>query len=104
MPEILCGRFSAQNPTHLLAQIEKTLEYEQFLMPDPSFLDEVIMISGVDDSFAPTYGNGQINYGNEYYFNSAHGIDSNTFLYPASGSSGSQILNLANIALCRGPL
>ena len=45
---------------------------------------------------APTYGNGEINYGTSYYFNSNHNIYSNTFLYPASGSSGSQILNLAN--------
>ena len=65
-------------------------------MPAPSFLDQVLMISGVDASFAPTYGNGQINYGNNYYFNSENGINSNTFLYPASGSSGNQILNLAD--------
>ena len=65
-------------------------------MSDPSFLENVIMISGVDASYAPTYGNGQINYGNEYYFNTSNGINSQTFLYPASGSSGSQILNLAN--------
>ena len=96
IPDILCGRFSAQSPSHLQNQIDKTLEYEQYTMPDPSFLGEVIMISGVDASFAPTYGNGQINYGNSYYFNSNHNINSNTFLYPASGSSGSQILNLAN--------
>ena len=61
-----------------------------------SFLSDVLMISGVDGSYAPTYGNGQINYGNNYYFNSNHNINSNTFLYPASGSSGAQILNLAN--------
>ena len=96
IPDILCGRFSAQSPSHLQSQIDKTLEYEQYTMPDPSFLGEVIMISGVDASFAPTYGNGQINYGNNYYFNSNNNINSNTFLYPASGSSGSQILNLAN--------
>ena len=96
MPELLCGRFSAQTPTHLLTQINKTLEYEQYTMPNPSFLEDVIMISGVDASFAPTYGNGQINYGNQYYFNFTNGINSNTFLYPASGSAESQILNLAN--------
>ena len=96
MPEVLCGRFSAQTPSHLQTQIDKTLEYEQYTMPDPSFLEDVILISGVDSNYAPTYGNGQINYGNNYYFNSNHNIDSNTFLYPASGSSGSQILNLAN--------
>ena len=60
-------------------------------MPDPSFLGEVVMISGVDGSFASQWGNGQINYGTEYYFNSDHDIYSNTYLYPASGSAASQI-------------
>ena len=88
LPDVLCGRFSAQNAIHINAQVNKTLEYEQYTMPDPSFLNQVLMISGVDASFAPTYGNGQINYGNNYYFNSENEINSNTFLYPASGSSG----------------
>ena len=96
LPDVLCGRFSAQNPSHLTNQINKTIEYEKYEMADPSFLSDVLMISGVDASYAPTYGNGQINYGNNYYFNSNHNINSNTFLYPASGSSGAQILNLAN--------
>ena len=96
LPDVLCGRFSAQNPNHVIAQVNKTLEYEQYLMPDPTFLEEVLMISGVDANYAPTYGNGQINYGNQYYFNSNNGINSNTFLYPLSGSSGNQILNIAN--------
>ena len=96
LPDVLCGRFSAQNPNHVIAQVDKTLQYEQYTMPDPSFLAEVLMISGVDASYAPTYGNGQINYGNQYYFNSNNGINSTTFLYPESGSAGSQILNVAN--------
>ena len=96
IPDVLCGRFSAQNPNHVAIQVEKTLQYEQYTMPDPSFLGEVLMISGVDASYAPTYGNGQINYGNQYYFNSNNGINSTTFLYPASGSSQSQILSTAN--------
>ena len=96
IPDVLCGRFSAQTPNQLLTQIEKTIEYEKYEMPNPSFLGDVIMISGVDASFAPTHGNGQINYGNEYYFNNSNNINSETFLYPASGSAGSQILNLAN--------
>ena len=96
IPDVLCGRFSGQNISHITAQIEKTLEYEQYLMPDPSFLGDVLMISGVDSNYAPTYGNGQINYGNSYYFNSQNDINSNTYLYPASGSAESQILNTAN--------
>ena len=96
IPDILCGRFSAESPVQLITQIEKTLQYEKYEMPNSSFLEDVILISGVDGSFASTHGNGQINYGNSYYFNSSEGINSNTFLYPESGSSASQILNLAN--------
>ena len=96
LPDVLCGRFSAQSAMHVMTQVNKTLEYEKYTMPDPSFLSEVMLISGVDASYAPTYGNGQINYGTSYYFNNNNGITSNTFLYPASGSSGSQILSIAS--------
>jgi PKD repeat protein len=87
-PEIYYGRFSAQNTTQLQPQIDKTLEYEQYTMPDPSYLGDVTLVSGVDSSYASTYGNGQINYGTNYYFNAAHGISPNVWLYPASDASG----------------
>ncbi len=90
-PEVFYGRFSAQNPTQLQPQIDKTLAYEQYLIPSPAYLDTVVMIAGVDGTFAPTHGNGQINYGTINYFNEANGIFSHTYLYPASGSSGSAI-------------
>ena len=32
------------------------------MFADPSFLDAVVLVAGVDASMAPTYGNGQINY------------------------------------------
>ena len=92
LPEMYYGRFSANNLTELQPQIDKTLEYEKYEMPDPSFLNEVVMISGVDAGHDPTWGNGQINYGTTYYFNEAHGITSHTYLYPLSGSSGPQII------------
>jgi len=85
LPEIMYGRFSANNTAELQPQIDKTLEYETFTMADPSYLEEVVMIAGMDGSFGPTHGNGQINYGTTHYFNAAHGITSNTYLYPASG-------------------
>ncbi len=87
-PEIYYGRFSAQNTTQLQPQIDKTLEYEMYTMPDPSYLAEVTLIAGVDGTFAITHGNGQINYGTNLYFNAAHGITPNTWLYPASDGSG----------------
>ncbi|MPM10003.1 hypothetical protein SDC9_56327 [bioreactor metagenome] len=87
IPDVYYGRFSAQTVAQLTPQINKTLMYEKYTMPSGDYLDTVLMISGVDASYAPTYGNGQINYGTTYYFNAAHGIYSNTFLYPASNGS-----------------
>ncbi|MGD2085356.1 MAG: C25 family cysteine peptidase [Candidatus Aminicenantes bacterium] len=87
-PEIYYGRFSAQNTTQLQPQIDKTLEYEQYTMPDPSYLGEVTLVSGVDSSYADPYGNGQINYGTNNYFNAAHGISPHVWLYPDSDGSG----------------
>ncbi len=87
-PEIYYGRFSAQNTTQLQPQIDKTLEYEQYTMPNPNYLAEVTLISGVDSGYADPYGNGQINYGTTNYFNASHGISPNVWLYPASDGSG----------------
>ncbi len=87
-PDMYYGRFSATNASQLQAQLDKTMMYDQFTMPDPSYLGNVTMIAGVDGSYAPTHGNGQINYGTEHYFNAAHGIYSNTYLYPASDAAG----------------
>ncbi len=83
-PECYYGRFSANNVNELQPQIDKTLEYEQYLFPDPSFLDEVVMVAGHDDSWT-THSNGQINYGTTYYFNAEHGIESHTYLQPEPG-------------------
>ncbi len=99
LPEMYYGRFSATSVAELQTQVNKTLMYEKFEMSDPSYLERVTLIAGVDASWAPTHGNGTINYGSTYYFNSAHGIDATTYLYPASGSSESQIFADVNEGL-----
>ncbi|MCB0805475.1 MAG: hypothetical protein KDC05_06715 [Bacteroidales bacterium] len=97
-PECFYGRFSANNLTELQPQIDKTLEYEQFLMPDPGFLDQVLMVAGDDESHEDTWGNGQINYGTQYYFNAAHGLNSHTFLQdPPMGNNGVHDSIIANM-------
>ncbi|MCD4745444.1 MAG: T9SS type A sorting domain-containing protein [Bacteroidales bacterium] len=91
-PELYYGRFSAQNIGQLQPQIDKTLEYEQYTMPDPSYLDEVVLVAGMDSGHGHDWGNGQINYGTENYFNLAHGITAHVYLYPNSGGQSSQII------------
>ncbi len=86
-PDCYYGRFSAESVAELQPQIDKTLEYEQYLMPDPSFLDEAVMVAGADATYGQLHGNGQINYGTTYYFNSAHGLLSHTYLQPEPGGA-----------------
>ncbi len=94
LPEVFYGRFSATTVAQLQPQIDKTLEYEQYLMPDPSFLGRAVMVAGADGSFQ-THSNGQIYYGTETYFNAAHGIYSHTYLQPEP-SGGNYSQNIKN--------
>jgi len=81
LPEVFYGRFSAESIEELQPQIDKTLELEQYQMPDPSYLDNVVLVAGVDGTYASTHGNGAINYANNYYTNSDNGITSYYYLY-----------------------
>lgn len=96
-PEVYYGRFSAQNVNQLTPQLDKTLQYEQYLMPDKSFLNNVVMIAGVDATWAPTHANGQVNYATNTYFNTTNGFNCNSYLYPASQNNAAQIIqNVSN--------
>jgi hypothetical protein len=80
-PEMYFGRMSATNSGEVEIQVNKTLTYEQYTLADPSYLDEIVLVAGVDAQMAPTYGNGQINYGTDNYFNVAHGLTIHNYLY-----------------------
>jgi hypothetical protein len=94
-PDLYYGRMSAADTSELKVQLEKTMEYEQYAMPEQSYLDTVILIAGDDESYAPTWGNGQINYAANTYFNSSEGFFSHTYLYP-SGSKWQEIIGKMN--------
>ncbi len=100
-PEIYYGRWSAQNTTQLQPQIDKTMEYEQYLMPDPSYLGHMLLVAGVDqeggdpNGFSSVHGNGQLEYGMDNYFNNTHGISVYEYLYPLSDDPAS-VQNIKN--------
>ncbi|MDY0325100.1 MAG: C25 family cysteine peptidase [Candidatus Cloacimonadaceae bacterium] len=96
LPEMYHGRFSVSSTTELANIITKTITYEKTLMPDLSYLGKTVLIAGADSGFAPTHGNGAINYATAEYFNTAHGITSNNYLYPASQTSDAVIIANAN--------
>jgi hypothetical protein len=97
-PEMYYGRFSATIPEEVQVQVNKTLTHEQYTFSDPSFLDEVVLVAGVDASMAPTYGNGQINYGTDNYFNTAHGLTVYNYLY-GSGTPITSDMSSASAAI-----
>ena len=86
LPDCYYGRFSAQNATHLDNILEKTLQYEQYTMSDPSYLDDAVLVAGTDGSFGPTHANGQINYLSQNYVNTAYGF-SNVHVHLYNSSS-----------------
>ncbi|MBU0763842.1 MAG: PKD domain-containing protein [Bacteroidetes bacterium] len=74
IPELYYGRFSAENTTELQNIIDKILPYEQYTFQSMDYLDECMLIAGVDNSMAASYGNGQICYGINEYYNTVHGF------------------------------
>lgn len=84
LPDMLCGRISARDLPQLQNILAKTLEYEQYRMPDPSYLDLSLLVAGVDPDYSIPYTNGQIHYAETQYFNAAQGITADLYYYPQS--------------------
>ena len=72
LPDCFYGRLSATNNQQLSNQIEKILMYEQYSMPDPSYLGKAVLIAGTDPNFGPTHANGQVNYITSNYMNTSN--------------------------------
>lgn len=84
LPELFYGRFPASTVAELQVMIDKTLEYEKYAMPDPSYLGKAALISGVDASHQLNWSNGQIRYASENYFNATQDIDASVVLQPST--------------------
>ncbi|MFW6019502.1 MAG: C25 family cysteine peptidase [Bacteroidales bacterium] len=91
IPDAYVGRFSANDTAELNAQIRKTIAYEKYLMPQPSYLENAVLIAGADGNFGSSHGNGQINYINGEYVNFKGGFSPDVYLYPNSSSQETQI-------------
>ena len=73
-PEMFYSRMSAENTTQLTNIVNKVLQYEQYTMPDPSYLNNVTLIAGWDSYWTSYVGAPTINYATTYYYNTAHGF------------------------------
>ena len=74
-PDMFYSRMSAENTNQLTAIINKILQYEQYTMPDPSYLNNVTLIAGWDNYWTSNVGAPTINYAATYYYNAAHGFN-----------------------------
>ena len=75
-PDMFYSRMSAETTTDLTNIINKILQYEQYTMPDPSYLNNVLLIAGADSYWNPRVGVPTINYATTYYYNGDHGFNS----------------------------
>ena len=92
LPDLYYGRMSATNNTELSNQIEKILMYEQYTMPDPSYLGNAVLIAGTDSYWAPTHANGQVNYINNNYINLDNPRYSNVMVHLYNCSSEAALI------------
>ncbi len=74
-PDMFYSRMSAENTNQLTAIINKILQYEQYTMPDPCYLNNVTLIAGWDSYWTARVGAPTINYATTYYYNTAHGFN-----------------------------
>ena len=74
-PDMFYSRMSAENTNQLTAIINKILQYEQYTMPDPTYLNNVTLIAGWDSYWTARVGAPTINYATTYYYNTAHGFN-----------------------------
>ena len=73
-PDMFYSRMSAENTNQVTAIVNKILQYEQYTMPDPSYLSNVTLIAGWDSYWTSRVGAPTINYATTYYYNTAHGF------------------------------
>ena len=79
-PDIYTSRMSAETSAQMSQIIEKILMYEQYAMPDDSYLNNALLIAGADGTWNPFVAQPTIKYATTYYFNTAHGY-SNVYSY-----------------------
>ena len=85
--DMFISRIPVSSTTELSNYVNKALTYEKYTMSDPSYLSNVLLIAGADDTWAPRVGRPTINYAADNYFNTSHGF-SNVYKYVTSSYTG----------------
>ena len=69
------SRFTCETVAEFEIVRDKSLMMEQYTMPDPSYLSDVLLIAGWDSSWNPKDGKPTIQYAMNYYYNAEHGFN-----------------------------
>lgn len=92
LPEAMVGRLSVNDTTELRHVVEKTLAYEQFLLPDSSYLSRSLLVAGTElRDPAPVVTNGQVNYLKQLFLQHDAGHDTLCYYNPQSDSLADEI-------------
>ena len=75
-PDIYHSRMCAENLQQMQNILDKTLLYEKYVeLPNPSYLNNVLLIAGWDSYWTAYDGAPSIQYAMEYYYNAEHGFE-----------------------------
>ena len=75
-PDIYHSRMCAENVQQMQNILTKTLLYEKYVeLPNPSYLNNVLLIAGWDSYWTAYDGAPTIQYAMEYYYNAEHGFE-----------------------------
>ena len=85
--DMFLSRIPVSSTTELSNYVNKALTYEKYTMSDPSYLSNVLLIAGADDTWAPRVGRPTINYAANNYFNTSNGF-TNVYKYVTSSYTG----------------
>ena len=85
--DMYLSRMPVNSTTQLGYLVNKILMYEKYTMPDPSYLNETLLIAGWDSYWTPKIGKPTVNYAINNYFKSSNGITAHSFITTASGQT-----------------
>ena len=85
--DMYMSRMSVSSTTELGNLVNKILTYEKYTMSDPSYLNNSLLVAGWDASWTNRVGKPTIQYANNNYYNSAHGINPTVYITTASGQT-----------------
>ncbi len=75
-PDMFHSRLSAETVNEMTAMLNKGMEYEQYTMPDPSYLNNALFVAGYDNTgWDVIVGRPTVWYATNYYYNTEHGFN-----------------------------